>query len=166
MAPSDLANGRPEGFSEVGYGSPLMAVRRALLPLVSHDRMALTGDCLTIDQVNETGFTISLLRSSDCWIVFFDDWHDEFPDLEMVLVLIGQALSGNVRLRVDRMGQKPWRWTVERKLADRTWVALYSNAVFMLGRGQAKDTVIFCNGRDDAKQEAPLALRLALKHVG
>ena len=166
MAQNNVALGGLKCPAEADEASPLIAVRRLLLALAPHDCISLTQDCLTIRPATGTGFTISLLRGPGSWIVFFDGWHDEFPDLEMVLALIRQALSGEVRLRVDRMGQKPWRWTVERRLGDATWVALYSNAVFMLGRGQANHTVIYRNSYQNEGREAPLAVRLALKQVG
>jgi hypothetical protein len=127
-------------------GGEIESARQGLLALAAPDRIETGPNCVTVHDVSGTGFNVSLLRTQSHWVVFFDGWHDEFQDLPSALRLCAEALAGDLRLRVDLSGGKPWRWTVERQAGEGRWVQLHSNAVFMLGRGQPRGAMYYRNG--------------------
>ncbi len=45
--------------------------------------------------------------------LFFEDWFEEFGCNEMALRTFADALSGDVRLRVDMLSGRRWRRTLE-----------------------------------------------------
>lgn len=66
-------------------------------------------------------FEIRLIHTGEQWIVCFGDWHDEFFCLDDALTLIERALTGDVRLHINYLNGKTWRWKLERRSGDTSW---------------------------------------------
>lgn len=109
--------------------------------LVPRARLVVNENQINIRARNEMEFNISIIRFKPYFVVAFDDWNDEFHDLGSVSMLVSQALQGEVRLRIDRIGGRPWRWTVEKKDYQGLWATAYSSAVFMCNWGRSEDSI-------------------------
>lgn len=48
-------------------------------------------------------------------------WHDEMQSLDVAADYIKMAVAGQLRVRVDRLGGKPWQIALERRLDDGSW---------------------------------------------
>ena len=113
----------------------------ALKRIIAADRILVKGDMLIVRASNSKEFTVSIIAHNNYFIVSFDNWHEEFYDLETSMALISEAAIGRVRLRVDRIAEQPWRWTVQRKDLKGSWIDIYSNSIFMLGLRRHTDTI-------------------------
>ena len=77
---------------------------------------------LSIPASGPEGFDVMLaLDQSEC-ILCFDGWSLEFNRPEQALHYVELALHGEMRLKIDSIGGRPWRWTVERLGPDRAWL--------------------------------------------
>jgi len=82
------------------------------------------------------GFDVGFESSGAGCIVFLDGWHDEFANPDQGLRLIQQALTGDLRLKVEAISGRPWMWTVERLGPGSTWAVVHAGGLFRwkLGR--------------------------------
>ncbi len=96
---------------------------------------------LSIPAAGDDEFSIRLSRSGGVWILCFDSWHEDFHDRASAIQLIQDALSGRVRLRIDRIGGRPFKWTVERLEGDGRWIELYVSGVWRFGWSRKFDRV-------------------------
>lgn len=134
---SNLASMSTEGTDEDKRSSAVLKLS-SMLPL---SRFEVTADRIVIPARSSSEFQIAATYYANKWILSFDDWHDDFEDIESVLQLVSQALSGSLRLRIDRIGGRPVRWTLERNTKDDCWIELYSNGVFFIEFGRHKDSI-------------------------
>ena len=69
-----------------------------------------------------SGFQLSLALDDRHCTLTFDQWSMPFPrNDQTALELFELALHGDVRIRVDAIGARPWRWTLERRTPDGVW---------------------------------------------
>ncbi len=54
-------------------------------------------------------------------ILTFGDWTEEFGDAALANRLIAAAIDGTARLKVDAVGGRSWRWTLECLDEDGRW---------------------------------------------
>lgn len=48
-------------------------------------------------------------------------WHEDMESLETTLAYAKLAVDGDLRVRVDKIGGKPWQCALERRLDDDSW---------------------------------------------
>lgn len=118
-----------EPLAALAYAERLLS---NLLP--DENRVRRQAHALTIDTKRPEEFQIRLIGSGPRWIVCFNGWHEEFHDMDSVLALVREALGGGLRLRLERLNQKPWRWTVEMSRSGR-WIPRYSTTLVRLTWG-------------------------------
>jgi hypothetical protein len=148
MSAKVLADG---AMAEVNAAVPHRLLRRAavkLATIVPVGRLSIGDELLAIRARNNDEFNIAILACNGNLIVALDDWHDEFYDIEAAVAFVSQAILGNIRLRVDRIGGRPWRWTVERRSFNGLWIELYVNSIFIFDWGRSKDTIYRAIARD------------------
>ena len=76
---------------------------------------------LSVPASGPDGFDIVLaLDQSEC-ILCLDGWSLEFNRPEQALEYVELALCGDLRLRINSLAGRPWRWTLERLALDRSW---------------------------------------------
>ncbi|MDX2156537.1 MAG: hypothetical protein SFW09_08500 [Hyphomicrobiaceae bacterium] len=68
------------------------------------------------------GFDMALIASEGQYLVAFDGWEETFDDVSNASKLLEDAVNGLARLRIDTLGGKSWRWTLERLDANGRWV--------------------------------------------
>ena len=77
-----------------------------------------------IAAASPAGFDMSLAVDEFTVQLTFDRWWLDFARNDYrAIELFEQALTGDARIRVDAIGAKPWKWTLERRLSPNTWVA-------------------------------------------
>ncbi len=79
---------------------------------------------LRIGAQSPSGFDMSLAIDDFSVQLTFDRWWLRFArNDQRAIELFEQALHGDARIRVDAIGAKSWKWTLERRLSANTWVA-------------------------------------------
>lgn len=68
------------------------------------------------------GFSMSIATDLGRCRVLFGEWSDDFASVKEAVSLIEDALSGDVRLRVDIFDAHDTRWFLERRLPDGSWI--------------------------------------------
>lgn len=83
--------------------------------LEGHPRIRFkSGDTqLTIYAKDESGFDITVIDEEFQVTVYFAGWHEHFDTMEEALQCVGFGLSDQCRIKVDRRGSTPYRWTLE-----------------------------------------------------
>jgi hypothetical protein len=71
----------------------------------------------------ESGFTIKVIPTSDQPILAFAGWHDEL-DWDVCQGYIEAALAGHLRVRIETLNCKPWKWALETVQPDGEWAEL------------------------------------------
>jgi hypothetical protein len=73
---------------------------------------------LTIYAKDESGFDISVIDEGFEVTVYFGGWHQHFDTMEEAIQCVGFGLSDECRIKVERRGAKPYRWTLEYRDGD------------------------------------------------
>lgn len=68
---------------------------------------------LTVAAQSLSGFDLSIWVEAGVYVLTFDGWTEEFEDRNAAARLFISALRGEARLKVDCIGDKRWRWTLE-----------------------------------------------------
>jgi len=76
---------------------------------------------LVVQPSGPEGFGLTVIADAGRYALYFDGWAEEFGSDEIVRRLVLAALSGDVRLRVDLLGGRRWRWTLESLDANGAW---------------------------------------------
>lgn len=82
-----------------------------------------TPSALTVSASGPEGFTMAATVDDGRFVLYFDDWFEEFESEEMARQMFEAALNGKARLKVDALAGKRWRWTLELQCDDGTWRA-------------------------------------------
>ena len=86
-----------------------------------------------IAAASPTGFDMSLAVDEFTVELTFDRWWLHFARNDhRAIELFEQALTGDVRIRIDAIAGKPRNWTLERRLSPNTWMAEQSVGVLRL----------------------------------
>lgn len=78
-------------------------------------KYALTGDTITFNAMDDTGFSVWLMERKPGYTVGYDGWHEQFDDEEEALQAFAFGLSDECRLKVIRRGNTDCAWIVEGK---------------------------------------------------
>lgn len=76
---------------------------------------------ITIPASVAQGFAVRVIVADGGYIVCFGNWHTTLASRHQVLRYVEDALAGDVRLKCERIGGKPWRYTVERHDRNGGW---------------------------------------------
>lgn len=76
---------------------------------------------VTVKSSGPDGFDITVMAEDGLYILQFDNWTEEFLTEEPALRTFAAALAGEARLRVDTLGGRRWRWTLEIRDRDGQW---------------------------------------------
>ena len=76
---------------------------------------------VTVRSSGPDGFDMTVLAEDGVYVLQFDNWTEEFLSEEMALRTFVAALSGEARLKVDTLGERRWRWTLEMRDAAGAW---------------------------------------------
>jgi hypothetical protein len=91
------------------------------------------------------GFAIRVIVAEDGYIVCFGNWHTMLASRRQVLEYVEAAITGAVRLKCERLGAKPWRYTVERRASHGAWTEEDVMQFARLQFGRTVSTEYRCN---------------------
>jgi hypothetical protein len=80
-----------------------------------------------VHTVAATGFTVIFRELADSFQVVCDGWYAHFEFADEAVTCFLDALSRATRLRVTLRGPTPYRWQLERRVAER-WLPLVERA--------------------------------------
>ncbi|MEZ5854849.1 MAG: hypothetical protein R3D67_08935 [Hyphomicrobiaceae bacterium] len=121
------------------------------LDLCGGAEIVTTPTGIVVGAAGADGFDIALTVVDGQFVLSFDRWEETFGDADYVKSLFAAALRGDARLRVDTLGGKRWRWTLECRRNGEDWIAESSMGV-PIWRFWGKPDVIFL--RNDYKKRA------------
>ena len=82
-----------------------------------------TEHSVAIEPHEPSGFHLELIqRGAEHWTVYFEGWHEEFSSENGALRCLAFGLSEECRLRIERRGNIPVKWSVESR-EDGTWIS-------------------------------------------
>ncbi len=96
-------------------------ISRTLLPWCGA-RIERSASGISVDVSDPRGFDMAIVVEGDRITLAFDEWVEEFFDVDYARHIFGAALDGTARLKVDLLSGKPWRWTLERLDQFGEWV--------------------------------------------
>jgi hypothetical protein len=99
---------------------------------------------LTIDCPNDGGFSISIRRNSDEYMVYFGNWHGHFDTLEEAVAFVNFGLSDCCHVREFRRGDVPYWWVIERRVEGK-WLRVQTTGVLVFPFWRKKKEVILQN---------------------
>lgn len=77
---------------------------------------------LSVKSGGAGGFEMSAMAANGRYALTFGGWGEEFESPEAARDYFEAALRGEARLRLETLGGRPWRWTLERLNQDGQWV--------------------------------------------
>lgn len=83
--------------------------------------VSVEGDLVLIPRQSSEGPDVSVLVSGHRCTVAIGPWYEDMPSLDMALEYVTRAVDGAMRVRIDTLGGKPWKYTLER-LESGSWV--------------------------------------------
>lgn len=84
-------------------------------------RVSVEGDTVVIPRLYANGPDISVLVADQRCTVSIGPWFEDMPSLDMALEYVTRAVDGSLRVRIDSLGGKPWKFILEREVAGE-WV--------------------------------------------
>jgi hypothetical protein len=77
---------------------------------------------LSVKSSGPDGFDMAVIVEDGHYSLYFDNWAEELENGEIAREMFEAALKGNARLRVDMLSGRRWRWTLEKKDEDGSWL--------------------------------------------
>lgn len=121
-----------DDYREVRTGDPRIQALRERDPLgylqaqlrrrlQANVPVTVDGDLVLIPRQSNDGPDVSVLVSGHRCTVAIGPWYEDMPSLDMALEYVTRAVDGAMRVRIDTLGGKPWKYTLER-LESGSWV--------------------------------------------
>ena len=114
---------RPDFEANVSRAFQLLALRWLDHLLERYENV--TASCgknrITVPPLSPQGFTVMLSTEGGRCKVLIGPCGEEFGSVAEATDYMTAAVRGDLRLRVD-LDRRPHRWTVERRLADGSWM--------------------------------------------
>jgi hypothetical protein len=86
--------------------------------------IARSSESVVIPAPVESGFSISLIVQGGRYTATLGPWYDDFDTLIEAVGFLGEALQGNVRIRIDYCDDRFHQSVVERRQSDGAWLAV------------------------------------------
>ena len=86
--------------------------------------------CWSVPARSPEGFRTSFAIDDQQCTLYFDECAVDVASVAQALDLLRAALSGEIRLRIDTVSGRAYRWSVERQNVDGNWRAEHVIAVF------------------------------------
>jgi|GEM_PF-845724 len=93
--------------------------------LSRHPHLHYTADAcsISVDPLDDAGFTVWLSVNGDRYTVGFDGWHEAFPSEDQAVDCFELGLFGRCRLAVSYRGDTATKWVLEsREREDGPWI--------------------------------------------
>jgi hypothetical protein len=100
---------------------------------------------ISVKPLKTTGFEVELTHIENEITVSFEGLHDHFENIGPAIYLFLFGLTDHCRLRVEKYGNKPWKWTMESLVNGNWFVESSMNYPFSLHFWRSKETVLLQN---------------------
>lgn len=131
MAQAIEFTGQTNGTVRSGTRPDTAAAHGSVDELATHVRRAVAGrpdaqvlvdtDSVTVLRLTPEGPDVTAILADGRCTLAIGSWYDDMYSLDLTLAYVQMAVEGNLRVRVDRLGNKPWQYALERRAADGTW---------------------------------------------
>ncbi len=85
-------------------------------------RIVVAGNSVTVMRRSPEGPDVTAILADGRCTLAIAAWHEDMPSLDATLSYAKLAVDGDLRVRVDRIGGKPWQYALERRLGDDSWI--------------------------------------------
>lgn len=80
------------------------------------------GDTVTVLRLAPDGPDVTAWISETGYVLSIGGWHDEMPSSDATLTLMVMVVEGRARVKVDLVRKRPWRYTLQLRIAERAWI--------------------------------------------
>lgn len=70
---------------------------------------------------DDAGFTVLIFQTAEEYVVYYNGWHDTFPDEDSAVSCFLAGLTDARRLVEERRGGQAYKWTLETKAEEGWW---------------------------------------------
>lgn len=84
-------------------------------------QVVIEDDSVTVLRLTPDGPDVTAIISEGRCTLAIGAWHDDLYSLDVTLNYMKMAVEGSLRVRVDRMNGKPWKYALERRYDDGSW---------------------------------------------
>lgn len=84
-------------------------------------QMEVHSDSVTVLRVTPTGPDVTAILSDGRCTLAIGPWHEDMESLDATVTYVKMAVCGDLRVRIDNLGGKPWQYALERHLEDGSW---------------------------------------------
>jgi hypothetical protein len=102
----------------IGYVSMRL---RSTLRSYPNVHIQIEDDLVSIPRMTSDGPDVSVFVSASRCSVAIASWYEDMPSLDMAIEYATQAVKGTLRVRIDTLGGKPWKYVLERLVSDGDW---------------------------------------------
>lgn len=86
---------------------------KAIVAKIPEASYEIKGNYIAVHPASPGGFAVTLIAAEQGHTVYFNGWHEEFASEDEALSCFIFGLSPACRLKVQRRGDTPQKWTVE-----------------------------------------------------
>lgn len=76
---------------------------------------------VTVLRVSPAGPDVTVFFSEGRCTLAIGGWHDDLVSMDVVLDYVKMAVAGTLRVRIDQIRGKPWKYVLERQREDGNW---------------------------------------------
>lgn len=84
-------------------------------------QVIIENDSVTVLRLTPDGPDVTAIIADGRCTLAIGAWHDDLYSLDVTLDYMRMAVEGSLRVRVDRMNGKPWKYALERRLDNGSW---------------------------------------------
>lgn len=118
---TDAEGGRvPVSRDRVSFDVFTQQLRRQLIGR-PEAQVVIENDAVTVLRLTPQGPDVTAIISEGRCTLAIGAWHDDMDSIDVTLAYVRMAVEGDLRVRVDKLGGKPWQYALERRLDNGTW---------------------------------------------
>jgi hypothetical protein len=84
-------------------------------------QVIIENESVTVLRLTPQGPDVTAIISEGRCTLAIGAWHDDMDSIDVTLAYVRMAVEGDLRVRVDKLGGKPWKYALERRLEDGSW---------------------------------------------
>jgi hypothetical protein len=84
-------------------------------------KIVVDGESVTVLRRSPDGPDVTAILSEGRCTLSIGAWHEDMESFDATLAYAKLAVEGDLRVRIDKIGRKPWQYALERRLEDNSW---------------------------------------------
>jgi hypothetical protein len=121
IADRDERSGHPSADGDAGAMLRFARQLRRELRDERNARVVIEDNAVTVLRVTPHGPDVTVIFSNGRCTLAIGSWHDDLVSLDTVMEYVKLAVTGGLRVRIDQLSGKPWKYALERRLDDGAW---------------------------------------------